>query len=102
MKPKYIDAERLKLCFHELEPWELEGFKNGNAFDTIIDMQPAADVRENIRGHWTSDISDFPFMETTIIYLCSVCNGLQPFPSPFCPICGAEMEYCKELQERKD
>ena len=95
MNPKYIDADRLKLCFHK-------NVVCADVFDPIIDMQPAADVRENIRGHWTSDISDFPFMETTIIYLCSVCNGIQAFPSQFCPICGAEMEYCKELQERKD
>lgn len=37
---KYIDAERLKLCFHKNVAY-------GDAFDEIIDMQPAVEIRED-------------------------------------------------------
>lgn len=78
--PKYIDAERLKLCFHR-------NVASGEAFDTIIDMQPAADVRENIHGQWIED--DYAFNH------CSECGYELDYPeekTPFCPGCGATME----------
>lgn len=77
--PKYIDAERLKLCFH----------KNvcGDAFDTIIDMQPAVDVREDTRGLWIED--DYGYSH------CTECGYELDHPeekTQFCPGCGANME----------
>lgn len=87
--PKYIEAERLKLCFHT-------NVVSGDAFDEIIDMQPAADVRENRRGRWIN-YGNWKIR-------CSICGFLldkYAFSSRFCPDCGASMSLDPE-EHRKE
>lgn len=70
----------------------------------VIEEQPAADVRPNVRGEWV----DFPTKNVSrnaILYRCSIC-GMQKFfeteqtmnvyittmsEYKFCPNCGADM-----------
>lgn len=87
---KYIDADKLKntaintagddLIYYL--PW----------FVDIIDAQPTADVRENVRGTWTNlqiSITGGSCAD------CSKCGATvyNNFTSTinFCPICGADM-----------
>lgn len=47
---------------------------------------PAADVRENKRGHWNV------YSAKHGLYSCSKCYSVPAFlHSPFCPNCGADM-----------
>lgn len=94
---RYIDADKLK----EHYMWWGGGFtancKDGQKevkkiFDEIIDLQPAADVRENIKGEWITTYLDHVAMgERPKILYCSICNQCIAYPTNYCPNCGAKM-----------
>lgn len=87
---RYIDADKLKSHYAWWQNTDQE------AFDCIVDEQPTADVRENVRGEW--QITDaYPHNVH-----CSVCHEKVAqthwqvwqdgsLPRNFCPNCGADM-----------
>lgn len=74
---RYIDAEKLKQHYSW---WSEDDRKD---FDDIVNQQPAADVRENIKGYWKFDGQFY--------YQCSECSFKAPYRYNYCPGCGAEM-----------
>lgn len=79
--PRYIDADLLQ-----------EDFKadHGGKRSLMIDTQPTADVRENVRGEWLSG--------DCMGASCSKCGEYFSFRTfsevhnfNFCPNCGADM-----------
>ena len=99
---RYIDADKLKrIKFHPL-PYphiiptdcESESYKRGwnDAIDAVVDNEPTADVRENVRGEWITTYLDHVAMgERPKILYCSVCNQCIAYPTNYCPNCGASM-----------
>ena len=85
---RYIDADRLK---KELD-------KSGYCYNQwlgvegIIDSQPTADVRENVRGEWIKDYRNLLGYQIPR-KKCSVCGAIVADVSDyrFCPNCGADM-----------
>ena len=91
---RYIDADLLQ-----------EDFKadHGGKRSLMIDVQPTADVRENVRGEWidiTAKHKDTG--ECKEAQQCSVCgavylryygeeDGFEVVKPNFCPNCGADM-----------
>ena len=82
---RYIEAEKLKT--------DLDGsgycYNNWLDVEGIIDNQPTADVRENVKGEWI-EITD---KDAPITYACSVCGAGIDYRgfANFCPNCGADM-----------
>lgn len=97
---RYIDADKLK----EHYMWWGGGFtancKDGQKevkkiFDEIIDLQPTADVRENVNGEWI-ERKPMNFGKCVnglgSIFICSVCGEeISCCTTNFCPNCGADM-----------
>ena len=76
---RYIDADKLQEEFKEL---------HGGKRSLLIDTQPTADVRENVKGKWLQDKHD----EAGYGYFdCSVCGADFYDVYDFCPNCGADM-----------
>ena len=85
---KYIDAERLTFVIKK-------NFGHGTISPILqlIDEQPTADVRENVKGEWIEDAI------ANNIYRCSECGIDAPveptrgteYKSNYCPNCGADM-----------
>ena len=75
---RYIDADLLQEDFKEAH----DGKRS-----LMIDVQPTADVRENVRGEWIACLED------NECFVCSVCGegiyytGIENY----CPHCGADM-----------
>ena len=100
---RYIDADKLK----EHYMWWGGGFtancKDGQKevkkiFDEIIDLQPTADVRENVRGEWIDDgiHGDWAWEQDGHgnfwhFWKCSRCGMGTKTRSNYCPNCGADM-----------
>ena len=86
---RYIDAEKLKahyLWWHEDER---------KLIDDIVDAQPTADVRENVRGEWIEK-KPMNFGKCVnglgSIFKCSVCGEeISCCTTNYCPNCGADM-----------
>ena len=81
---RYIDADKLK------EELKHSGYCNNNWLDIemSINIQPTADVRENVRGEWIFPYGDKKYKR------CSVCGSVFysiPYNTNFCPSCGADM-----------
>ena len=86
---RYIDADKLK---NHYAWWNDE---NKEIFDSIIDAQPTADVKEVVRGEWVERDEYYD----DIVYRCSACRTdfclFEGTPQEnewnFCPMCGADM-----------
>ena len=91
---RYIDADNLsKVKYHNL-PYthivpngeNVESYERGwnDAIDAIIENEPTADVRENVKGEWIEDGA---------LTKCSVCGNTSEFcgTENFCYNCGADM-----------
>lgn len=87
---RYIDADKLKAHYSWWECTE-SGNEQKKVFDTIIDLQPTADVVERKKAHW--EIAD---QEEPRFYGCSRCLKLSRYEHRFCPNCGAQMDERKE------
>ena len=82
---RYIDADKLQEEFKEL---------HGGKRSLLIDTQPTADVRENVKAHW---IDMKPTGDSR--FMCSRCKGKEKVPTimrepivwDYCPNCGAQM-----------
>lgn len=98
---KYIDADAVIQTL-EYKKTALvltnERWVVGDCIDEV-EMLPAADVRENVRGEWELVSVDMLDPEDTNEYECSECGTLFYFESDtpkennynFCPNCGARM-----------
>ena len=99
---RYIDAENLsRIKFHPLPYTHIvpadvnaESYKRGwnDAIDSIIECEPTADVRENVRGEWIKDYRNLLGYQIPR-KKCSVCGAIVADVSDyrFCPNCGADM-----------
>lgn len=103
---RYIDADNLKERIpKDIHEDVFENCRNCELLDDeqvkeLIDLQPTADVRENVRGEW---IEDNP-REKSMMWRCSVCGRIAYYPTigerksykkhcgyNYCPNCGADM-----------
>ena len=80
---KFISATRLK----EHYSWWGDT-EEKRLFDTIVDLQPAADVKKVRRGKWIEcETADYA-------WCCSLCGyGYTDYRLSFCYDCGAEMDF---------
>lgn len=91
---RYIDADLLKQSIPNTKMDEFENCRYCRLLDEeqvkdLIDQQPTADVRENVKGEWhDGDCSHCGWSWRDIAYDSDLHNGLQ---SNFCPNCGADM-----------
>lgn len=83
---RYIDADNLMDEFDRCaKEYETEDFHIDLIAD-IVNDEPTADVRENVKGQWTD--AQYPFSK------CSICDcyfDTANNEANFCPICGADM-----------
>ena len=75
---RYIDADKLQEAFKEL---------HGGKRSLLIDTEPTADVRENVRGEWKKR-KDKPLQNW---YQCSNCGAICGETPKYCSECGADM-----------
>lgn len=79
---RYIDANKLQEVFKEL---------HGGKRSLLIDTEPTADVRENVRGEWEDAVVGTSTGYTYHEKRCSICGHSEVLPMNFCPNCGADM-----------
>lgn len=90
---RYIDADKLQEEFKEL---------HGGKRSLLIDTQPTADVRENVKGEWIRRDSRYVGW---ISFDCSVCGETLELDREtsndfkYCPFCGANMRPISALSE---
>lgn len=90
---RYIDADLLKQSIPNTKMDEFENCRYCRLLDEeqvkdLIDQQPTADVRENVKGWW------FPNKHEGAGYgyfVCSACGADFYNIYDFCPNCGADM-----------
>lgn len=83
---RYIDADKI------IYTWLTDA--NGKEHDgvtlqSVIDAQPTADVRENVRGEWIYSTNNESVCEE---WTCSLCGTFSLENTNFCPNCGAQMK----------
>jgi len=105
MAKKYIDAELCKMIGGTCIAVRLTS--TGELFPIVgLDEMPSADVRENVRGEWRSNVVDTGHENITCAN-CSACNEDYVIPDGvdiydfredynFCPNCGADMRGGKD------
>lgn len=77
---RYIDADKLQQVYKEI---------HGGKRLLLIDTEPTADVRENVKGEWLNTRPDAPMFG---FYYCSICGRKRTSPQDhYCPNCGADM-----------
>ena len=80
---EYIDKAKLKRHYGR---WNNE---NQQLFDTIVDVQPIADVKPVVHGKWLNLVLGKGW---STIATCSACGERQALECMnFCPHCGADM-----------
>ena len=84
---RYIDADKLQQVYKEI---------HGGKRSLLIDTEPTADVRENVKGEWTEEEhADFYINATFPVVHCNRCDYRTPridrLSMNFCPNCGADM-----------
>lgn len=88
---RHIDADRL---LNDLKADALYPLVKKYGIERVIDAQPTADVRENVRGEW-KEVAERGLCD---LRKCSNCGHIEAVglemitPKPnFCPNCGADM-----------
>ena len=88
MDRRYIEANALIQPMEDACMGVMSGCVPFNEPLKVLESAPTADVRENVKAHWsyTDDLYETP--------CCSNCNweSLDYIEFNFCPNCGAEME----------
>ena len=87
---RYIDADRLQQTYKEI---------HGGKRSLLIDTEPTADVRENVKGEWIEQEDDYYHY-----WECSECGfgvGLDDIRN-YCPNCGADMRQVTGKLENND
>ena len=91
MAKKYIDADAFRRSMYEeafekdsdMQKWDGGCWIRYKLFENMIDAQPTADVRENVRGEWINMFGHG---------ICNICGYKgSPVLTNFCPNCGADM-----------
>lgn len=92
---RYIDADKLKETFANYHPFATKHDLTFNKIIKIINEEPKADVRENIKGEWIFKevMIRNPLAEN---YYCCICKISTTRCWNFCPNCGADMREVKE------
>lgn len=96
---RYINADNLsKVKYHNL-PYthivpndeNVESYERGwnDAIDAIIENEPTADVRENVKGEWI-DCSEDGYVECQFCHSATTCEDNKE-DLHFCFWCGADM-----------
>ena len=90
---EYIEREAFRREIDEHRPGR--SYEDAWAL-TILDSLPAADVRENKRGHWITDEEAERLGDYMLAQCCSVCHACEwdcteSESFHFCPNCGADM-----------
>ena len=75
---RYIDADKLQQAYKEI---------HGGKMSLLIDTEPTADVRENVRANLV--IAGYKRDGSTQWFECSVCGGSVDFTDNYCKHCGA-------------
>lgn len=101
---RYIDADRLKERIpKDIHEDVFENCSNCELLDDeqvkeLIDLQPTADVRENVKGEWIDCgiHGDWAWEQdghgnSYHIWECSKCEYTIEHRSNYCPNCGADM-----------
>ena len=92
---RYIDADKI------IYTWLIDNDgkeHDGVTLQSVIDMMPTADVRENVRGEWIRRDSRYVGW---ISFDCSVCGETLELDREtsndfkYCPFCGADMRNSK-------
>ena len=94
---RYIDADKLKdIKFNSISNDKYGIYRMGwnDAIDAVVDNEPTADVRENVKAHW---IDMKPTGDSR--FMCSRCKWKEKVPTimgepivwDYCPSCGAYM-----------
>lgn len=91
---KYIEAEELiNALFQNVEDLYQRGWND--ALRLAINYAPTADVQKVRHGRWeyTKELYRDP-NGTHLFYgkICSECNSVSPYDSPYCMNCGANMQ----------
>ena len=87
---RYINADALKAHYAW---WQNEEQKT---FDEIVDVQPTADVRENVKGEWKIYCDDKGVVQDCY---CDQCGFNSVIGGNFCPNCGASMRTADSEQQ---
>ena len=104
---KYIDAEVLIDLLYEFEPenWtnsdrELQAENDFELFRSLVEAEPAADVKKVKHGYWATDEEDIKWGNSLKRKYCSVCKTRPYFDkderkfilTAYCSHCGAKMD----------
>ena len=102
---RHIDADRL---LNDLKADALYPLVKKYGIERVIDAQPTADVRENVRGewiYWYEKIENDTCTEYRPHCKCSECGTEYDSHTVkfinFCPNCGAKMSHTKEKNHDK-
>lgn len=101
---RYIDADKLKdIKFNSISNDKYGIYRIGwnDAIDAVVDNEPTADVRENVKGEWIDGkVKHIKNGELRNVRECSICgssyfvydnyNSVDEIPN-YCPNCGADM-----------
>lgn len=89
---RYINACNLLTKIKAYRPYQYLGEDALSYAIKMVELEPSADVRENVRGEW------IPVTNGRGGFECSKCHDYAPsyqngddYLSHFCPNCGAEM-----------
>lgn len=86
---RYIDAEKLKAAVRD----KYKSLPDRCEINSIIDLQPTADVRENVRGEWISHIEDDGYIECPFCQHATNCDSTEEQRElHYCFYCGAELK----------
>lgn len=94
---RYIDADRLQQTYKEI---------HGGKRSLLIDTEPTADVRENVKGEWI-ERKPMNFGKCVngfgSIFRCSVCGEeISCCTTNYCPNCGADMRPISALSKNAE
>lgn len=93
---RYIDADKL---MRDIDEYHLSDGK----FQHWIEVQPTADVRENVHGEWQYGTYYVQGREEKWLFPnCSICHKEFDKEYNFCPNCGADMRPITALSKNAE
>ena len=107
---RYIDADKLKdIKFNSISKDKYGIYRMGwnDAIDAVVDNEPTADVRENVKGRWVevvdrTEMYDKEGVKTWgMLFQCNQCgfvlNAVEGHTGQYnyCPNCGCLMKGVK-------
>lgn len=89
---RYIDADSLLTKIKAYRPYMYLGEDALSYAIKMVELEPSADVRENVRGEWIYDAEAYPLGNPYGHYDCDQCGESVPNKTNFCPNCGCSMK----------